>query len=72
MNKNQKLQQFVYQDFFGFFWADWFYLSAGYSGYIVGGVFKFLTGGGCGLWWLIDWINIAANAFPDGQDVPLA
>jgi TM2 domain-containing membrane protein YozV len=29
-----------------------------YLGYIWQGVVQLLTGGGCGIWWLIDWIRI--------------
>ena len=57
--------------FLGIFGADWFYLSQGNGGYIAAGVFKLLTGGGGGIWWLVDWIRVAASAFPDGNGVPL-
>jgi TM2 domain-containing membrane protein YozV len=66
-----KLTAFLLSFFLGFFGADWFYLSAGNGGYIAAGVFKLLTLGGLGIWWLVDWIRILANAFPDGQGVNL-
>ncbi|UJR32615.1 hypothetical protein I4U23_020075 [Adineta vaga] len=57
--------------FFGGFGADWFYLNAGYSGYIVGGVFKILILGGGGIWWIVDIFRIGFNVFLDGQGIPL-
>lgn len=57
--------------FLGGLGVDWFYLSQGNGGYIAAGVFKLLTGGGGGIWWLVDWIRVAASAFPDGNGVPL-
>ena len=62
-----KLVAFLLSLFLGEWGADWFYLSAGSSDYICLGVLKLLTCGGCGLWWLIDWIRILADIFPDGQ-----
>jgi len=36
-----------------------------YVGKIGTGVVKLLTLGGCGVWWLIDWILILAEKFTD-------
>ena len=36
-----------------------------YVGKIGTGILKLLTGGGCGIWWLIDWIMILAGKFTD-------
>jgi hypothetical protein len=52
--------------FVGEFGVDRFYL-----GHIGLGVLKLLTGGGCGIWWLIDVILIATNSLKDGQGRPL-
>lgn len=38
-----------------------------YLGYVGLGVLKLLTGGGCGIWWLIDLILIAMNRLPDSN-----
>ena len=42
-----------------------------YLGYIGLGVLKLITGGGCGVWWLIDWIMILQNKMPDANGMPL-
>merc|ERR1712150_115502 len=60
-----KLVTFLLAFLVGELGTDWFYLSRGDTLYIVAGVFKLLTMGGCGIWWFVDWIRIAANAFPD-------
>ena len=69
--QKSKLAAFLLSFFVGGFGADWFYLSVGNAGYIVAGVFKLLTLGGIGIWWLVDWIRILTNSFPDGQGVAL-
>ena len=69
--QKSKLTAFLLSFFLGGFGADWFYLSAGNGGYIAAGVFKLLTLGGAGIWALVDWIRILANAFPDGKGVSL-
>ncbi|KAI8815102.1 hypothetical protein BJ742DRAFT_848017 [Cladochytrium replicatum] len=51
--------------------VDWFVVAKGNAGYIVAGVFKLLTGGGCGIWWLVDRIRILTGSFPDGNGVPI-
>ena len=38
-----------------------------YLGYTGLGVAKLLTGGGCGVWWLIDLILIATGKMKDAQ-----
>jgi hypothetical protein len=51
--------------------VDWFVLAKGNAGYIVAGVFKLLTMGGFGIWWLFDVIRLGINKFNDGNGVPL-
>ncbi|MCS7222875.1 MAG: TM2 domain-containing protein [Anaerolineae bacterium] len=53
--------------FLGVLGIDRFYL-----GYTGKGILKLLTGGGLGIWWLIDLIKIAANSLPDANGQPLA
>ena len=36
-----------------------------YMGYIGLGILKLVTGGGCGIWWLIDIVLIATKKLPD-------
>jgi len=50
----------------GYLGVDRFYL-----GYVGLGVLKLLTGGGCGIWWLVDIILIAMDKLPDSQGRPL-
>lgn len=52
--------------FFGVLGVDRFYL--GYTGL---GVLKLLTLGGCGVWALIDLINIATRKMTDSDGLPL-
>ncbi|CAH6421657.1 TM2 domain protein [uncultured virus] len=66
-----KLVAFLLSIFVGEWGVDWFYLAKGNPGYIVAGVFKLLTGGGLGIWWLVDWIRILADTFKDGNHMPL-
>ena len=42
-----------------------------YMGYIGLGVLKLLTGGGCGIWWLVDVILIATDSLKDAKGRPL-
>ena len=53
--------------FLGALGIDRFYL--GYNGL---GVAKLLTGGGCGVWALIDFILIAMRKMPDAEGKPLS
>ncbi|KAG5178225.1 hypothetical protein JKP88DRAFT_169122 [Tribonema minus] len=69
--QKSELVTFLLSFFVGYLGADWFYLADGDAGYIVAGVFKLIITGGFGIWWLIDWIRILANAFPDGNGVEL-
>jgi len=42
-----------------------------YTGKIGTGIVMLLTGGGCGIWWLIDLILIANGSFTDANGMPL-
>ncbi len=42
-----------------------------YTGHIGLGVLKLITGGGCGIWWLIDIIFIAMGKRTDKDGNPL-
>lgn len=53
--------------FLGALGVDRFYL-----GYTGAGVGKLLTFGGCGIWALIDFINIATRKMTDSDGLPLA
>ena len=66
-----KLAAFLISFLVGGLGVDWFYLSDGVAGYIVAGVFKIITFGGMGIWWLVDWIRILTDSFPDGNGLPL-
>ncbi|MDD4955696.1 MAG: TM2 domain-containing protein [Candidatus Omnitrophica bacterium] len=52
--------------FLGHLGIDRFYL-----GYIGLGILKLLTFGGCGIWWLIDLILIAADQLKSADGKPL-
>jgi hypothetical protein len=52
--------------FLGHLGIDRFYL-----GYIGLGILKLVTFGGCGIWWLIDLILIAADQLNDASGKPL-
>ena len=43
-----------------------------YLGYTMLGVLKLITGGGLGIWWLIDVIMIATRKMTDAQGQALA
>jgi TM2 domain-containing membrane protein YozV len=42
-----------------------------YLGYVGFGLLKLFTGGGCGVWWLIDIILIATRKVTDKSGTPL-
>jgi TM2 domain-containing membrane protein YozV len=66
-----KLTAFLLSFFVGFFGVDWFYLSLGNGAYIIAGIIKLITCGGFGIWWIVDWIRLLANAFLDGNGIYL-
>ncbi len=66
-----QLGAFLLSFFLGGLGVDWFVLAKGNAGYIVAGVFKLLTLGGLGIWWLADVIRLGINTFNDGNGAPL-
>jgi hypothetical protein len=42
-----------------------------YTGHTVIGVLQLLTGGGCGIWWLVDLIMLITGKYTDAQGRPL-
>ncbi len=42
-----------------------------YTGYIGIGILQLLTGGGCGIWTLIDFVSICFNNYKDANDQDL-
>ncbi|MGE5279311.1 MAG: TM2 domain-containing protein [Deltaproteobacteria bacterium] len=58
--KKQYVTALLLSIFLGGLGVDRFYL-----GYTVLGIVKLLTGGGCGIWWLIDVILIATKKLKD-------
>lgn len=42
-----------------------------YSGDTAIGIVQLLTGGGCGIWWLIDIIMIVTGSYTDSEGKPL-
>lgn len=69
--QRSQLVGFLLSFFVGYLGVDWFYLARGNGWYICAGVFKILTLSACGIWWLVDWIRMVADAFPDGNGVSL-
>jgi TM2 domain-containing membrane protein YozV len=43
-----------------------------YLGYTLFGILKLITGGGLGIWWLIDIILILMDKMTDAEGQPLA
>ena len=66
-----QLGAFLLSFFLGGLGVDWFVLAKGSGGYITAGVFKLLTLGGFGIWWLVDVIRLGVNSFNDGNGAPL-
>jgi hypothetical protein len=66
-----KLVAFLLSFFVGGFGVDYFYLSMGKFHYIGCGIGKMFTCGGCGIWWMVSWIQILCDALPDGNGYPL-
>ena len=60
--KKQFMTALLLSIFLGGLGIDRFYL-----GYTVLGIVKLLTGGGCGIWWLIDVILIATKKLKDAN-----
>ncbi|MAO46857.1 MAG: hypothetical protein CL823_06865 [Crocinitomicaceae bacterium] len=52
--------------FFGYLGAHRFY-----SGHILIGILQFITGGGCGIWLLIDLILILSGKYTDSEGNPI-
>jgi hypothetical protein len=71
-HRTGKTEIYFFSLLHGFFGVDWFVLAKGNGAYIAVGVLKCLTLGGFGVWWLVDWIRVLCNGFPDGNGVALA
>ena len=52
--------------FLGYLGIDRFY-----TGHTVLGILKLLTGGGCGIWWFIDFILYVLDSVKDSNGMPL-
>lgn len=53
------------------YYLGWLGIDRFYLGYTGLGVLKLFTGGGCGVWWLVDTILIALSKLPDSNGKPL-
>ena len=53
------------------YYLGWLGIDRFYLGYTGLGVLKLCTGGGCGVWWLVDSILIALSKLPDSNGKPL-
>ena len=53
------------------YYLGWLGIDRFYLGYTGLGVLKLFTGGGCGVWWLVDSILIALSKLPDSNGKPL-
>ena len=49
----------------------WLGVHRFYTGHIAIGVIQLLTGGRCGIWWLIDFIMILTDSYKDSNGFPL-
>lgn len=65
--QESKLNSFLVSLFVGGLGVDRCLISRGNGGYICLGIFKAITGGGLGIWWLIDWILILTDNLKDGN-----
>lgn len=72
-HQRKQVTAFLLSFFLGEFGADWFYIGDANPTYDGLGVLKLFTLGGLGVWWLADWIRIAASAcnFKDPSGVCL-
>tara|TARA_B110001454_G_scaffold196061_1_gene198710 strand:+ start:110 stop:355 length:246 start_codon:yes stop_codon:yes gene_type:complete len=52
--------------------VGWLGIDRFYTGSILLGVLKLVTGGGLGLWWLIDLIMLVTGSYKDGDGNPIA
>jgi len=69
--QKSKLGAFLFSLFLGEFGADWFFLARGNGWYIFAGIMKLLSFGGCGVWWMVDWIRVLAGGFDDGNGIEI-
>lgn len=71
--QRKQLAAFLLSIFLGWFGADWFYIGDKDPTYDGLGVLKLFTVGGAGIWWLADFIRIAADScnFKDSNNVCL-
>jgi hypothetical protein len=69
--QRKQLVAFLLSFFVGNLGVDWFYLAHGNGVYIFAGIMKLITLGGCGIWWIVDWIRILIDEFPDGNRIAL-
>lgn len=65
--KTKKLPAFLISFLVGELGVDWFVLAKGNGGYIGAGVAKLLTGGGLGVWWVVDWVRVLTDSWVDGN-----
>lgn len=49
------------------FFLGWLGIHRFYTGHTVYGVIQLFTGGGCGIWWFIDFIQILTNSYKDAN-----
>ncbi len=49
----------------------WLGIHRFYTGNTVIGVIQLLTAGGCGIWWIVDFILILTDSYRDSNGLPL-